>query len=391
MSLYTITFSDSSDSSSDDVPYVSKVNSRPPNSRQFLNRRPYPKKSSTIVKTVQIQAPLVEFKAESNQSKKSKRPEKANSANLNGQNLNHSISNHASNLSDQEFMRKTRNDDDVESPSKIHPTNNNNHPIIQSNASQNEKQTQKDTNSVVIDRQDSNLNAENVTTNNNLFNDSNNSPKKISTEQSNSNESRMINASKNIINIKSASEDERIFDFFRVDRSQNSLGKKQKFTLFNGDSKILMTAVAKGQNVEIFNPEKNEIIGTLLITEKKSLFSVRRGNIYGEELLVIQYKSHEDTMPRSLKLNFFVPMNGVPETLRNRKPKRGNFGTWNLNYGKRKVMSSIKNAILVDHFDKEFLVMGKIAANSLSVEAIPSFDPLCVFAVALSSFLNPHA
>ena len=182
-------------------------------------------------------------------------------------------------------------------------------------------------------------------------------------------------------------------EYYQICRVYKKITKKQKFVFYDENRNLIMIANAKSSYCKIMCPNTNTQLAYISIKENLTRFVLHKENANGPILMELEYTSYADSMPRSLKIKVYdknLHNIGIPNALKNRKPKRGPLGNWNLNYGKRKIMSSIKNVIITDANDKIYTVVGKINENSLSVEAIPNFDCISVFTIGLSSFLNPH-
>lgn len=204
---------------------------------------------------------------------------------------------------------------------------------------------------------------------------------------------------------------------YRVDRSNHGLsflGKRLRFDLYQNcinqsQPTLLLTALSKGSTCRFIDPTNNHPIAIMKATEHNTHFIVYlKEDDARTELMSIQYKSYDCVRPRSMSLqlhptvhnspylarfnpqNDFVPLDHLifPEKLASKKPKKGPLGLWSLNYGKRKIISSIKNAILIDKNNNEYIIIGKVSDNSLLVEAVNGLHYLCVLAVAITSFLN---
>ena len=154
-------------------------------------------------------------------------------------------------------------------------------------------------------------------------------------------------------------------------------------------------------------------------SKKYSHFLISRGYLYGKVIMEICYKSFDNVKPRSSTMNIYdqiifkkkevlntntkqniysryiIPTAQTenqdyanPNILKSKPPKRGIFGMWSLDFGSRKIISSIKNSIIVDDHNVEYMILCKVAENSLSVEVANGMDPICVLGVAVSAFLN---
>ena len=183
-----------------------------------------------------------------------------------------------------------------------------------------------------------------------------------------------------------------------VRRTKHSIrGIRVNFTIFDKDTPLFCTKmkgrhptgplpIAKGAEMHY---RSSSFAAFLLSGNNHSQFSLRAREQFGNELLSIQYSLHDGRRsdPRDICINFFVADAIIPERLVNKRPDFNPDGYWELDFGDKPLISSIRNTIFIRETDKvQFVVVRKVAKNEIEVDSVEVISPLAVFAIVLSLF-----
>lgn len=126
----------------------------------------------------------------------------------------------------------------------------------------------------------------------------------------------------------------------------------------------------------------------MLTGDKNSLFSLRRGDQFGVEILSIKFNAKNDnSSPRTSTIHFFNSQSCPCSSLHSKKPKRNPNGDWVIDLGGLAAMRSIKNCVYIDNENTPYIIVAKSDENNLTVNAHNCIPPECVFAVGIASFL----
>lgn len=91
--------------------------------------------------------------------------------------------------------------------------------------------------------------------------------------------------------------------------------------------------------------------------------------------------------PRVTTIEFKQSFPDVPMKLTSKKPSISPCGLWSLNINGRYAVKSIKNSIMIDEKNNEFLSLMKTYDNDATVESYYTIPPIIVFSFAIASFL----
>ena len=144
--------------------------------------------------------------------------------------------------------------------------------------------------------------------------------------------------------------------------------------------------IAKGSEMHY---RMTDFAGYLLNGNKHSQFSLRAKDPYGNELMSTQFHLHDGRKdaPRDITANFFAADSIVPQKIVNKRPEFNPDGYWELDFGNRRLITSVRNTIFIREEDEvEFVVVRKVSKNEIEVDAVEVMSPLCVFAIVLSLF-----
>lgn len=207
------------------------------------------------------------------------------------------------------------------------------------------------------------------------------------------------------------SQDEKIVNLFKQERlmtQKNGLitykfsysskiswkGRRIHFQLLRGDE-ALYHAKAKGRTgieeipvnsgSDCHFSEKHDAI--ILAGNENLSFSLRQNNKYGPELCSIRFTLPDTkTKPRMCTLHQFGENLNVPSDLYTR-PFIYKGGSYIIRVSSGVAKPSIKNCVLVDKNDKEWIVILKYDKELLTIQASPNYDPIIVFALGVASYM----
>jgi hypothetical protein len=177
-------------------------------------------------------------------------------------------------------------------------------------------------------------------------------------------------------------------------------GKRIHFQLTSAASAPLLHAKLKSGNPRLIQIAKggemhfsdSEFEGAILTSEDLSAYSIRHGSQYGDELATIKFTKRvgadkKQKAPRNVRVTFFVRPEGFPQYIASKAPGQSPIGMWSLDFGSRQITASVKNAILVDATNTEFVAVMKTGDDLLRIDAADTISPLVVFGVGIASFL----
>ena len=129
--------------------------------------------------------------------------------------------------------------------------------------------------------------------------------------------------------------------------------------------------------------------GVLLVTSDNKSFSLREKTRYGQELCTIRFHIDlNEKKPRICHMHCFGDDDiEVPSDIQSRAFIHKPDGQWMLKLSNRSAISSIKNCVLVDENDVEWMVVLKTAKTTMTIEASPKYSPMEVFAMGIASYL----
>lgn len=174
-------------------------------------------------------------------------------------------------------------------------------------------------------------------------------------------------------------------------------GLRVNFAILDGEKALFSTKmkgrhpsgplpIAKGREMHY---RSGSYAAFLLSGNNHSQFSLRARDQFGNELLSVQYALHEGRRsdPRDIVVNFFVADTMIPNRLVNRRPEYNPDGYWELDFGEKPIISSIRNTIFVRESDNvQFVVVRKVSKDEVEVDAVEVISPLAVFAIVLTLF-----
>jgi hypothetical protein len=188
------------------------------------------------------------------------------------------------------------------------------------------------------------------------------------------------------------------FSTFGLTREQRSTiyGKRYYFTFyFQGN--LLFRAKVKGRNpsdpISISTKHEVHLRGGcefyLIPHNDSTFFSLRKESLDGIELLnvTIQKTSSVLAIPPHSVVKI-LPEIGIPRlTLSSKRPRMTLHREWKLDFGRRFVIPSEKNAIFViddDRADHELLLVRKIGSAAFEVDIAKQIPEITGFAIGLS-------
>ncbi|KAH0787699.1 hypothetical protein GPJ56_008356 [Histomonas meleagridis] len=186
---------------------------------------------------------------------------------------------------------------------------------------------------------------------------------------------------------------------YRIERKKNRTlkGKRTHFQLFSCGQPILHSKLKPTkENGVIYISEgtemhfsKKEYKAAILYANDGESYGLRNKNEYGDEVMHIKFfrESDDEYSPKSVAVYFLKKINGLPESIRSRKPRKIK-GKWVIESTGKAGLVSIKNCILVDAEDNPVVSVTKVDKNALSIEAHPNIPDIHVFTIGISSFLR---
>ncbi|EAY07170.1 hypothetical protein TVAG_197830 [Trichomonas vaginalis G3] len=127
----------------------------------------------------------------------------------------------------------------------------------------------------------------------------------------------------------------------------------------------------------------------LLVTDSNQLFSLRKDEEFGSEIMTVEFRQESKSTPRETVVNMFEKVEFVPRKLVSLKPKLSNTGRWELSFLNREIIPSIKNCILVNQDDSiPYIMVRRVCKSTLEIDVPSIYPPICVFGLALSVWLS---
>lgn len=163
-------------------------------------------------------------------------------------------------------------------------------------------------------------------------------------------------------------------------------GVPQLCTKLKSDSPEVVL-IAKGETMHFSDAE---FAGAMLVRADLCTFSIRHKSQFGEELATVAFTRNYHTdqkSPRSMRVSTYKCPESIERKWTSRQPVQGPLGQWNLDFGDRSIVSSIKNAILIDSNDTAICALMKSGSGELTIEIYKDVDPLIVFGIGVASFL----
>jgi hypothetical protein len=135
-----------------------------------------------------------------------------------------------------------------------------------------------------------------------------------------------------------------------------------------------------------FHHRTSAAIARLLIDDRRAGFRLIDDATKQEMMLIGFSLPGGRRTARTIGVAFTPPIDGIPAQLTNRKKVKGTVG-WRLKMHGRFARGSIKNSVMVDEENKEFMVVRMTAREEMEVEVNPQIGQLRIFAFALASFI----
>ncbi|OHS93905.1 hypothetical protein TRFO_39944 [Tritrichomonas foetus] len=139
---------------------------------------------------------------------------------------------------------------------------------------------------------------------------------------------------------------------------------------------------------------QNNFEGIVKCDQKRHIFSLHQHTIQGPELLTMKITPVKGPVPKNTRIvihNFQNHKNELAKDLIlvNLKPTFDSNGHWNLSFGGKIAIPSVKNCILVKEGSEEaFMSIRRISHSQCEVDASNTFSPLWIFAIVMSSFFS---
>jgi hypothetical protein len=188
-------------------------------------------------------------------------------------------------------------------------------------------------------------------------------------------------------------------DIYRITRSvrRSIRGVRVSFTIF-GDHTALYSTKLKGRRPSTPLPiargaemhyRATDFAAHLLTGNKHRQFSLRALTAFGSELLTLEITAEERdrALPKHVTIHFFLKDSLVPKELTARAPIWNPDGRWELDFGNRALIPSVRNCIFVQkETNLEFIAVRKVEKHVVEVDAVPVISPLGVFGIVIALF-----
>ena len=139
-------------------------------------------------------------------------------------------------------------------------------------------------------------------------------------------------------------------------------------------SKISVIPFANGSEIHL---SSQSFVGYILSDSNSQNFILRE-TLDGDDLFAMTIIISQKTQPRVIVLQNYAQIEGFPQKFNSRPPIHTLHG-FTIDFSGRTGMKSIKNSIIVDENDIEYISSRKIQKNMIAIDASPLFPPNYVF------------
>lgn len=164
-----------------------------------------------------------------------------------------------------------------------------------------------------------------------------------------------------------------------------TLGKRDEI-FFYAKTKGLFSSHVYISSNENLNIKEKRYDYVLKITKNRSHFTLRKANDKTDLLIMIFDNDYgKEYGPRKISMEW-------PQTnlkFLSRIPRKTESGNWELNFNGKYVLSSQKNAIILNENSKPTIMIRKIKKQILQIEVIQNLELIYIFAVGVASFICP--
>ena len=188
-----------------------------------------------------------------------------------------------------------------------------------------------------------------------------------------------------------------IIQTYTIERTKTSSirGSRTHFQIFHGGIPLFHSKIKSHGADEVitiasgteshFSSKKFE--GYLRSDGIFTNFSLRTGNEFGDEKLVIRYfAGKREGEPRNATCSIIISKEKKYHLV-SRLPFIDTTGKWSINLPMKNALESIKNMVLETDDKIVIITIGKISKTTLQIDADESIPPLTVFALGISAFL----
>jgi hypothetical protein len=174
-------------------------------------------------------------------------------------------------------------------------------------------------------------------------------------------------------------------------RHRMGVAKKLDFQVFRGHVPVFCAKMRDRKVISIGAVREFHAgivpLASIEVHDKSRVFRVVDA-AQNKELLVITFSLPGGRgTPRAIDIRFTEPPDDLPAQLTNRKAAKGPDGGWVINMAGRFARGSIKNSVMIDMADNEFLVARMTAKDDMVVESRPEVGELRAVAFGLASFI----
>ncbi|OHT05652.1 hypothetical protein TRFO_26541 [Tritrichomonas foetus] len=177
-------------------------------------------------------------------------------------------------------------------------------------------------------------------------------------------------------------------------RKYRDTGKTAHYELNDINMKHLLDIKQNRNHPRIFDitlANDEEIIASIIMSEDKQEFSLRKYNKRGPEVLFIKYFPLTHHKFRKVHVTFMMVGSGrKPQRLRSREPPRDIEGKPIFDFNGASFIESNRNLVLYSrHQDKNYVFVRKTEANEYQIDAMFHAHILCLAAIVFSDAVSP--
>lgn len=172
--------------------------------------------------------------------------------------------------------------------------------------------------------------------------------------------------------------------------------KKSKKLAFNGTETFTITLGSGIITKVSMRPDSKQISiqmdgfnGFMAVEAKDHTYYLRENSVTGHDICTVRYmKAPYDPTLRACYVYLHKPLYGdAPTVLRSKQPTVNKNGVKCLNFGRRAVIPSMKNCILVDDAGNEYAAVMRTSRTSMCVDVIPEIPAYCAIIIGVTAFV----
>lgn len=176
---------------------------------------------------------------------------------------------------------------------------------------------------------------------------------------------------------------------YHIEKKSKGLGfgGADTFTVTLGSAIVAKIAVrTDSKNLSI---QMENFNGVVAVESKDHTYYLRENSVTGQDICTVRYmKAPYDPAIRACYVYLHKPLYGEgPTVIRSKQPTVNKRGVKCLNFGKRAVIPSMKNCLLVDDDGNEYAAVMRTTKTSMCVDVIPEIPPYCAVVIGVSAFV----